>query len=92
MTEAARTARLLVVDDDPAIRKIVRDRFRALGHDVAVAADGDEALAWLEANEADLVLLDLQMPKTDGFGVLASLGRRSDAPASIYLGCAGDAA
>ena len=81
----ARSARLLVVDDDAAIRKIVRDRFKALGHEVAVAADGDEALGWLAANEADVVLLDLQMPKADGFEVLASLARRGDAPAVIVV-------
>jgi DNA-binding NtrC family response regulator len=85
VSEPARSARLLVVDDDPAIRKILRDRFRALGHDVAVACDGDEALVWLETNEADVVLLDLQMPKTDGFGVLATLARRGDSASVIVL-------
>ncbi len=85
MSDTARSARLLVVDDDPTIRKIVRDRFRALGHDVAVASDGGEALVWLETNEADVVLLDLQMPKTDGFAVLASLARRGDVPAVIVV-------
>ena len=85
MTAPARSARLLVIDDDPAIRKILRDRFLSLGHEVAVAADGDEALAWLESNEADIALLDLQMPKTDGFEVLAALARRGDAPAVIVL-------
>ena len=79
------SARLLVVDDDPTIRKIVRDRFRALGHDVAAAADGDEALAWLDSNEADIVLLDLQMPTMDGFGVLAALARKADAPAVVVV-------
>jgi len=85
VTAPARSARLLVVDDDPAIRKILRDRFRALGHEVSVAPDGDEALAWLETNETDVVLLDLQMPKTDGFEVLATLARRGDARAVIVL-------
>jgi DNA-binding NtrC family response regulator len=85
VTEPSRNARLLVVDDDPTIRKILKDRFRSLGHDVAVASEGGEALAWLETNEADVVLLDLQMPKTDGFAVLAALARRVDMPAVIVV-------
>ncbi len=85
MSESRRSARLLVVDDDPAIRKILKDRFRSLGHEVGVASDGDEALAWLETNEIDVMLLDLQMPKTDGFAVLAALARRGDMPAVIVV-------
>jgi DNA-binding NtrC family response regulator len=85
VTDSARSARLLVVDDDPAIRKILADRFRALGHDVATATDGEAALAWLDTNDADVVLLDLQMPKTDGFAVLATLARRGEMPAVIVV-------
>jgi DNA-binding NtrC family response regulator len=85
VSDVARSARMLVVDDDPAIRKILADRFRALGHDVATATDGDSALAWLDTNDADVVLLDLQMPKTDGFAVLAALARRGDMPATIVV-------
>jgi DNA-binding NtrC family response regulator len=78
-------ARLLVVDDDPTIRKILRDRFRALGHAVDAAADGKEALAKLEAAGTDLVLLDLQMPVMDGFGVLQELAARPDRPAVVVI-------
>ncbi|MBI2376124.1 MAG: sigma-54-dependent Fis family transcriptional regulator [Deltaproteobacteria bacterium] len=85
MSESAGSARILVVDDDPTIRKILRDRFRALGHSVDLAVDGAEALALVEKQGADLVLLDLQMPTMDGFGVLATLGARADAPAVIVI-------
>jgi len=74
-----------VVDDDPAIRKILRDRFRALGHSVETAADGKEALAFVEERGADLLLLDLQMPTMDGFAVLQALSSRSDGPAVIVI-------
>ncbi len=84
MTEP-RTARLLVVDDDAAIRKILRDRFRALGHSVDVAADGKEALALVDKQGADLLLLDLQMPTMDGFAVLEALVGRPDAPAVVVI-------
>jgi DNA-binding NtrC family response regulator len=78
-------ARILVVDDDVTIRKILRDRFRALGHSVDVAADGEEALGFLEKQGADLLLLDLQMPTMDGFAVLQELGKRPDAPAVVVI-------
>jgi DNA-binding NtrC family response regulator len=78
-------ARILVVDDDPTIGKILRDRFRALGHAVDVAADGKQALACVDAEERDLLLLDLQMPEMDGFAVLEALKRRPDAPAVIVI-------
>jgi DNA-binding NtrC family response regulator len=78
-------ARILVVDDDPTIRKILRDRMSALGHCVDAAADGEQALARLEKQGADLLLLDLQMPNIDGFGVLHTLASRPDAPAVIVI-------
>jgi DNA-binding NtrC family response regulator len=85
VTDFAGSARLLVVDDDPAIRKILKDRFRALGHVVDTAADGAEAVTKLEQEGADLVLLDLQMPNMDGFGVLQAIGARPDPPAVVVI-------
>jgi len=79
------TKSLLVVDDDPAIRKIVGDRFRSLGFNVAVARDGKEALASIDERPTDVVLLDLQMPNLDGFGVLEDLARRAERPAVIVV-------
>jgi signal transduction histidine kinase len=65
--------KLLFVDDDPilcefALVKLASDR----GH-ISVAADGEEALAVIRQNPPDIVLLDLQMPKVDGFEVLKSI-------------------
>jgi DNA-binding NtrC family response regulator len=85
LSEVRAAARILVVDDDPAIRKILRDRFRALGHLVDVAADGREALAFVDERGADLLLLDLQMPTMDGFAVLEALASRSESPAVVVL-------
>jgi len=68
-------ARILVADDDRAIRKIVRDRLVVAGHHVDVAEDGRAALDAIERFAPDLVLLDLAMPNVDGFGVLAGLRR-----------------
>jgi DNA-binding NtrC family response regulator len=84
-TARARGARLLIVDDDAAIRLVVQDRFQALGYQVETARDGDEALAAIDAFEPAVVLLDLRMPGRDGFAVLESLRERPDRPAVIVI-------
>jgi DNA-binding NtrC family response regulator len=81
-------ARILVADDDRAIRKIVRDRLAASGHQVEVAEDGRVALDAIERFAPDLVLLDLSMPMLDGFGVLAELA--APAPVVIVITAQGD--
>ncbi|HEY3079981.1 MAG TPA: response regulator [Chloroflexota bacterium] len=66
-------ALVLVVDDDPAIRALVREVLEAapgLAVRVREARDGYEALLWLREEPADLILLDLRMPRVDGWGVL----------------------
>jgi diguanylate cyclase (GGDEF)-like protein len=65
--------RLLVVDDDEHTRVLLRDLCEASGYRVAVACDGEEALGRLAEGEVDLVLLDVMLPKKDGFAVLAEL-------------------
>jgi CheY-like chemotaxis protein len=67
---------VLVVDDDPTVRALVRDVLEAepeLAVRVREARDGYEALLWLREELPDLVLLDLRMPRVDGWGVLAWL-------------------
>ncbi len=78
-------ARLLVVDDDPSIRLVVQDRFRALGYPTDIARDGDEALEKIDSFDPEVVLLDLRMPKRDGFGVLEALESRESRPAVIVI-------
>jgi two-component system response regulator MprA len=58
--------RILVVDDEPAVREAVERALRLEGHDVGVAADGREALDVLVARPADAVVLDVLMPRLDG--------------------------
>lgn len=63
-------SRVLVVDDEPALREVQRRILVRLGHDVTLACDGTEAVATLEANEFDLVITDIRMPGAlDGVGV-----------------------
>ena len=81
----ASKARVLVVDDDPGIRMVVRDRLRKLGYETRLAEDGSDGLAQIDAWEPDLVLLDLRMPKLDGFGVLEQLNERARRPDVVVI-------
>ena len=66
-------ALLLIVDDEDSIRDVLRQLFEYEGHDVAVAASGDEALKIVEANRPDVTFLDVKMPRMDGLEVLDRL-------------------
>ena len=65
--------RILVVDDDPVIQKLLEVNFQMEGYDVATAGDGAEALAAVAAERPDAVVLDMMMPKIDGIEVLRRL-------------------
>ena len=67
---------VLVADDDEAIRALVTHLFARRGDRVQGVADGEAAIARLDAETFDLLILDLMMPRTDGMGVLAHLAAR----------------
>ena len=62
--------KILVVDDDPSVRSLVRDVLEVEGYDVEVAEDGFAALRRVEANRPDCIVLDVMMPGMDGHAVL----------------------
>jgi CheY-like chemotaxis protein len=64
---------VLVVDDDVAIRKLVTRVFARRGDKVQSAVDGEAAIDCIKHHAFDLIVLDLMMPRTDGFGVLSYL-------------------
>jgi DNA-binding response OmpR family regulator len=66
-------ARIVVVEDEPAIRRGVADALRATGYDVAEAGDGDRGLTEALRPNVELVLLDLLLPRRDGLEVLREL-------------------
>jgi DNA-binding response OmpR family regulator len=66
-------ARIVVVEDEPAIRRGVSDALRLSGYDVTEAADGHHGLREGSADGVDLILLDLMLPKRDGIEVLSEL-------------------
>lgn len=69
---------VLVVDDEPDIRHLVRLNLELDGHDVVLAGDGAEALASLGEQRPDLLLLDVMMPNVDGWGVLEAVKAHDD--------------
>ena len=69
--------RILIVDDNPTNVKVLQTRLAAEGYEIVTAADGEEALAAARQHAPDLILLDVMMPKLDGFEVCRRL--RADA-------------
>jgi len=71
---------ILVVDDETDIRGLVHELLQRAGHDVIEAPDGNDALKRFYADKPDLVILDVQMPGLDGWGVLDRIRELSDVP------------
>ncbi|MGI8741782.1 MAG: PAS domain S-box protein [Bryobacteraceae bacterium] len=69
---------VLVVDDDPDVRRLLRQMLETEGREVAEAADGLEALARISELIPELILLDLMMPRMDGFEFSMELSRRPE--------------
>lgn len=78
-------ARVVVVDDDEALRNAVGRALRLAGYDVALSVDGAEALAALAGLRADLVVLDVLMPVLDGITVCRRLRERGDRTPVLML-------
>ena len=85
----AATARVLIVEDEPALLRALRINLRARGYEVATASAGREALAEARRHPPDAVLLDLGLPDTDGGTVIRELRGWSRAPVIVLSGRAG---
>jgi two-component system KDP operon response regulator KdpE len=77
--------RILVVDDEPAIRRFMRTSLAAQGHIMLEADDGEAALGQLRRSAVDVVVLDLGLPKMDGFDVLKQIREQGSAVPVIVL-------
>jgi DNA-binding response OmpR family regulator len=86
-----RNQRILVVDDEPAIVRLVRATLQVDGYAVLAADRGEQALPLLENERPDLVILDLMMPGMDGFETLRRIRSRSKVPVIMLTARAGDA-
>ena len=78
---------ILVVDDDPQVRKLCRTALEAFGYSVKEAGEGKEALATVKHDAVDLILLDLCMPDMDGIEFLKAL--RTELPQSKVITMSG---
>jgi two-component system KDP operon response regulator KdpE len=79
VSAGANPLRILVIDDEPAIRRFLRTSLRAEGYDIVEAETGEAALSELRRREPDLVVLDLGLPGIDGIEII----RRVREPGSI---------
>ncbi len=66
-------SQILIAEDNPVNRELLRELLEMRGHTVAEACDGEEALGMIEQSQPDLVLLDIGMPLLDGFGVIRKI-------------------
>ncbi len=87
--DPALAARVLIVEDEPALLRALRINLRARGYDVATAARGREALSEARRHPPDVVLLDLGLPDLEGGEVIRELRGWSRAPVIVLSGRAG---
>lgn len=80
---------ILVVDDDPAIIRLLCTNLKARGYKVSTAMDGEESLEAVEKDFVDLIILDLMMPKIDGVEVCRRIREWSNVPI-VVLSARGD--
>ena len=76
--------KICIIEDEKALLEMYKLKFQAEGYEVCGAGDGTEGLKVITANQPDLVLLDLIMPKMDGFEVLKKL-RANDATKNLQV-------
>ena len=74
------SARVLVVDDEKNIVDIIKYNLKKEGYEVITAYDGEEAVKLNEENEPDLILLDIMMPKLDGYAACRKIREKYDTP------------
>ena len=85
------SSRILVVDDDVALAEMIGIVLHNEGFDVVFCADGSQALAQFQESHPDLVLLDVMLPKLDGFGVCELIRRQSRVPIVLLTALDGEA-
>ncbi len=66
-------AKILIIEDDPKFRKMLRLLLETSGHEITEAADGREGISIFSQNKVDLIITDIFMPEQDGLGVLRQL-------------------
>jgi DNA-binding NtrC family response regulator len=81
----AKKSSILVVDDEDALRTVLGGELASEGYEVRTAADGDEAITELDKAPFDLVLLDIKMPRLNGFEVLKFIKEKHEKTKVVML-------
>ena len=81
--------KILVVDDEPKIREVIREYAEFSGYEVTEAEDGMSAIGLCKLNDYDLVIMDIMMPKLDGFSACKEIKKIKDIPV-IMLSARGE--
>ena len=89
-TGGSSTQNILVVEDDQDIQELLREFLREAGYAVTVAGDGVEAIDLFAKKQYDLILLDIMLPKIDGFGVCELIRRQSQVPIIMLTALGGE--
>ena len=82
--------KILIVEDEPDIQELLGAYLRDAGYETAAAGDGVAALALFQSQAFDLVVLDLMLPKIDGFGVCELIRRQSQVPVLMLTALDGE--
>ena len=78
-------AKILVIDDDPDVLRLLQVTLESAGYSPSLAGDGETALRRIEADHPDLVLLDVMMPLLDGWAVLEQVGTMQHPPRVVVI-------
>ena len=78
-------ARILLIEDDRALRRMVAEELQALGHEVREAGDGEEGLRLARAERPQAILADIGMPKVNGFALKEALDRDGVAATFMFV-------
>ena len=82
--------KILVVEDDFDIQELLQNFLQEAGYDVTIANDGVEALSIYASNQFDLILLDIMLPKIDGFSVCELIRKQSQIPIIMLTALSGE--
>ena len=82
--------KILVVEDDFDIQELLQNFLQEAGYEVAVPNDGVEALSLFAGERYDLIVLDIMLPKIDGYGVCELIRKQSDVPIIMLTALSGE--
>ena len=82
--------KILVVEDDLDIQELLKNFLQEVGYEIRLASDGVEALSVFSASQFDLVLLDIMLPKIDGFAVCELIRKQSQVPIIMLTALSGE--